>query len=1255
MTKKTQRGAGSGGGGGQGRRRKKKEKEKLDFGASGWPAWCQQLLSVQEKVESVAAFLNRRHMVLDADVIARTAGCDKHDIARIVAMLPEQLELRWKTTIANSADDSYAGFMGPPTSSSSSTTHPARPTPLQLVPKMKRPFTKGSTMARQRALVTAMHKHIANQHQEFLDAISTLGGRDDDDAATRGAPSDSTAGDLTSPAQFHPDFDLSSLPPPLPAVVESIEEQEKREAEESKTASVQYTNYTGDYRATPPAQFDPKEILDHLLRLPLAKGHSLHVETLPARAPVFGELERPLPSPLQHTLADLGIQRLFSHQAEGVNAARDGAHVMISTATSSGKSLVYHLPTMEALLSDPHNTVALYIFPTKALAQDQLRSLREFVGAGWLGDAVRADCLDADTPARAREDVKSAANIILTNPDLLHATLLPRHRDWHRIFRSLRFVVIDEAHMYRGAFGSHVSLVIRRLLRICRHYGNTSVQFICSTATLANPRQHFGQLIPLIYPHRSRVCVVDNDGSPSGSRVFVLWNPVRNDNSTVDGSADVFHPPEIATAAASATAETTTSTHTAHGAHAAVPCTDVQRPVPLHPPILPSPPPSSSSSSTTASSSSSSKSSSSSTTASKPPSSLFRAGQAPPSPKRAHVSTPSTRTRAAPATAQSDSVPPLSSPPASSSSVLLPPPHTTSHARVPTAGDSERHISSAILQAALILSALVKQHVRTLAFAKVRKVTELVLKYTRHDLKHTAPQLVARVKSYRAGYTKEERRAIERALFAGKILGTTATNALELGVDIGSLDATILLGFPGSIASMWQQAGRSGRGTHDALTILILFNSPLDQYYHRHPTQLFARKYEAAVCDPRNPYVLREHLVCAAAELPLALLPTHIDTTTRLLGADVVGEEANFMDRCTLDEYTRAFPAMEDLLLFGGTAPALVHTLEDSDIVLQTREGFTIRAMDARPSLTVSLRSVDQEAFAVYEIPGMKKIDEVGPRHAIFELYEGAIFLHQGHTFLITHYDRDELVAHAKPVKVDYFTRQRDFSNIDVINVLKRDPERNAFWGSVQVSVSVYGYHKIRERTLEFFETVPLVLDPWEYKSRGCWIDIHPSVKYRLLAEGLDVTASIHAANHVIKNSVPVYVLCDLGDIDCEHSSPLQLRARPLRLVLYDTKPGGIGVCFAAYEMVHQIAQTALELVRDCPCSSGCPGCIHDFACSEYNQCTSKAGAHIVLEDICLQMAKQKCQQQQQQQQPASSAGKEDRGGTTMQRGSAHD
>ncbi|HKQ59325.1 MAG TPA: DEAD/DEAH box helicase, partial [Candidatus Eisenbacteria bacterium] len=465
----------------------------------------------------------------------------------------------------------------------------------------------------------------------------------------------------------------------------------------------------GRFLRSPDAERGPSALAAWLAghaRRPENRGAIAHWETIPARPPRFGELTLPLPPPLADSLESRGITRLYTHQVQAIEALRGGLDVVVVTGTASGKSLCYHLPVLERLLGDPEAT-ALYLFPTKALTQDQLKGLtRIATGHPDLLRGLVAGVYDGDTQPATRRKLRETANVILSNPDMLHQGILPTHSKWARFLSRLTYVVIDEMHAYRGIFGSHVACVLRRLARLAAHYGATP-RFVLCSATIRNPAELARGLTG------RAVTVVDDDGAPRGEKHFVFWNPPFLDASRV-----------------------------------------------------------------------------------------------------------------------------------------------------------ERRSSNG--EGCTLTSGLLEAGGQVITFTKSRVAAELVYRYARERLRRIEPGLEDAIRPYRGGYLPEERRKIEQALFSGALRGVISTNALELGIDVGGLDAAVLIGAPPTLASAWQQAGRAGRGGDPALAILIAYNDTVDQYLMRHPEYFFGRSPEAAVIDPHNPYILAQQLACAAYELPLS-------------------------------------------------------------------------------------------------------------------------------------------------------------------------------------------------------------------------------------------------------------------------------------------------------------------------------------------------------------------------------------------------
>jgi len=563
---------------------------------------------------------------------------------------------------------------------------------------------------------------------------------------------------------------------------------------------------------------DTKAFLNYLTAQVSYHGQIAHIEHIPTHPPSYAELDKPLTSNLQDCLEERGLLPLYTHQATAVNHARAGRSVMVSTSSASGKTLCYNIPVLETVLSEKYSR-ALYLFPTKALAQDQLRNLREMSYPALLKSDELAT-FDGDTPQAERTEVRKRARIILTNPDMLHLGILPNHQSWSRFLRHLKYVVIDEAHAYRGVFGSHVADVLRRLRRLCQHYGSNP-QFICCSATVANPGEHTESLVGLPFT------VVDSDGSPQGTKDFVLWNP-------------------------------------------------------------------------------------------------------------------------------------------------------------PLVDEAKSTRRSANSEAADLFAELVSQGVRSLAFARSRRLTELIYVYARKRLTQASADLSQRIKPYRAGYLPQDRRQIEQELFSGQLLGVVATNALELGIDIGDLEATVLTGYPGSMASAWQQAGRSGRGREGALSFLIALDNPLDQYFMRHPDYFFEKSVENALVNPSNPYILRAHLLCAAWELPLT---------------------------------------SDDESLFGSALNQERVELERQGLLRERNGRWYLSPILVYPAQGINIRAASGESYTVIDTTTGSRLETVEASVAFFQIHPGAIYLHQGESYLVTRLDLTSHTAYAEPTEASYYTQ----------------------------------------------------------------------------------------------------------------------------------------------------------------------------------------------------------------------------------------
>ncbi len=788
------------------------------------------------------------------------------------------------------------------------------------------------------------------------------------------------------------------------------------------------------------------EFVNLLRQLPGTTTQIAHVEQLPPRPARFAEPATPLHPLVAAALAERGVTQLYAHQAAAVDAARGGAHIGVVTATASGKTLCYQLPTLEAIIEEPQSR-ALFLFPTKALAHDQLRSLHGLLaalttssqpptadqrgrgsGAGARSPViVAAAALDGDTPRNERDTIRARTQIILSNPDMLHRTVLPDHGRWSGLLARLRFVVLDEAHTYRGVFGTHVALVLRRLRRICAHYGSAP-QFICCSATSANPQEHLAALVG------DEVMVIDGDGAPQGARSFVFWNPPLIDDrrSTTD---------------------------------------DRQRQL-----------------------------------------SFFSRVSAPESGRR----------------------------------------------------------RSTNIETSNLLAGLIRSDVKTLTFTRTRRGTELVLRYTREALEKIGVSSIGQqlIAAYRAGYAPEQRRQLEQGFMRGDLRGLVSTNALELGVDIGGVDAVVIGGFPGSIASTWQQAGRAGRSQGQSLAVLVAQDDPLDQFYMRHPEQFFARPHEHARVALDNPFILRDQLRCAASELPL--------------------HDA-------------------DELWFGPTYPALRDWLSRHGELVVLDDGRVVSS-ETRPAAQINIRSADGEPIALKEAESGRTIEQIAATRAPFEVYPGAIYLHQGDSYLVT-----ELTARnalARRIDADYYTQPLEETEIEVQKVRQQRTLGPATLhiGVVQVTRRVTGYKRKKHYTEEVMSEHELSLPPLSFRTVAVWWTVPESLCRKVEEACGDVLDGLHAMEHACIGLLPLFAQCDRADIG-GLSTNFHPDTNKATIFVYDGVPGGVGISQVGYEQAEAWWDQTRTLLADCPCAEGCPACIQSPKCGNGNQHLSKIGA----------------------------------------------
>jgi len=757
---------------------------------------------------------------------------------------------------------------------------------------------------------------------------------------------------------------------------------------------------------------DVRAFLEELKRQPGYDGQVVYERFVPPRTARYAELSPPLPPALLESLQSQGITRLYTHQVEAVAAVRQHRHVVVVTPTASGKTLCYNLPVLETLSTDP-DTRALYLFPTKALAQDQADALAEF----GLPD-LTCGTYDGDTPSAQRRTIRERAQIILTNPDMLHLGILPQHYRWANFFRHLRYVVIDDVHVYRGVFGSNVANILRRLRRVCRLHGADPV-FICTSATIANPAEFVSALLSV------PATVVDADGSPGGPRWFVFWNP----------------------------------------------------------PII--------------------------------------------DPARAHR-------------------------------------------------------RSSYSEATALFVELIRAEVRTIVFAQARKITELIYRYARMELEAHAPQLAGRISAYRAGYLPEERRAIERRLFSGDLLGVASTSALELGIDVGTLDAALLVGYPGSIASTWQRAGRAGRGTDDALVVLIALEDALDQYLMRNPEYLLARPSEHAVIDPENPYILAAHLRCAAAELPL---------------------------------WER------DVELFGPRMLEIARILEEHGELGRRRDRW-YWIKPGYPAQDVEVRTASGNPFRIFDESRHRLVGTVDAARAFEQVHPGAVYLHQGEVYVVRQLDLTRRVASVTPGDADYYTQPRSTTDLDILESHKQRPwgATTVFFGDVEVTTQVNAFARKRLFSEEVLGEEPLDLPAQRLQTTALWFAIPAQLEAQVRRQKLDLAGGIHAVEHAAIGVLPLFAMCDRWDLGGV-SYPVYPELGAPAIFIYEGHPGGVGIVEKGYELLDELMAATLHAIEACPCEAGCPSCIQSPKCGNMNEPLDKAAAIFLLRGLLGQRA----------------------------------
>jgi DEAD/DEAH box helicase domain-containing protein len=721
-------------------------------------------------------------------------------------------------------------------------------------------------------------------------------------------------------------------------------------------------------------------------------------------------------------LSRLEIERLYSHQAEAIHAAWEGPTI-VTTGTASGKSMCFNLPTLDVLCRD-QRARALYLYPTKALAQDQARALAGF----GLTKQVRPAIYDGDTPREARADIRRRANIVLTNPDMLHVGILPNHPAWAELFANLAIVVVDEAHVYRGVFGSHVANVLRRLRRIAAAYGTTP-RFLLTSATIANPVELAERLTGL-----EDVSLIDQDGSPAPGRQIAIWNPPLTD--------------------------------AALGAR-----------------------------------------------------------------------------------------------------------------------------RSALAEAAELLARLVRDGARLICFMKSRKGVEVLHKLVVADLESadpqgTGPELAKLVAPYRAGYTPQQRRELEGRLVRGELRAVITTDALELGIDIGELDAAVVVTFPGTVASlrqMWGRAGRRGRG----LAVYVAGEDALDQFFCRHPEDFLERPVEAAILDHESSLIYRAHLLCAAHEGPLS----HDD-------AEFLGPR---------------WEAHAEVMLSSGE---LRRRAGGSRLTGPSNTTYVLRQPGAYPAAEVSLRSASPEHFAIVDVASGELLGSTEAARAHSTVHEGAIYLHLGRSYEVSELDLDRRRALVAPFDGDWYTQPKRETDTTIERLLDR---RDALgvtlsFGEVAVTETVLAYQRKRVADHAQIDLVALDLPETSFSTQALWFELDSGE----LADTIPLESllgALHATEHAQIAVLPLIAMCDRWDIG-GLSTNLHPQTSGATIFIYDGHPGGIGITRTAFARFEELCRDAHRLIAECPCTSGCPSCVQSPKCGNLNEPLSKAGARMLLEQL---------------------------------------
>lgn len=727
------------------------------------------------------------------------------------------------------------------------------------------------------------------------------------------------------------------------------------------------------------------QLLDYLKHNPDFASNVTHWQVMPARPAKYDDYPDGFDPALRAVLESRGVKRLYSHQRRALDLAQAGKDFVVITPTASGKTMCYNLPVLSEILRD-NESRALYLFPTKALSSDQVAELYEIIKA--MDAPIKAFTFDGDTPVSARKAIRQAGHIVVTNPDMLHAGILPHHTKWVKLFENLKYIVIDEIHAYRGVFGSNLANVIRRLKRICEFYGSHP-QFICCSATIANPRELAERLTG------RPMELIAESGAPTGEKHVIFYNP-------------------------------------------------------------------------------------------------------------------------------------------------------------PVVNRQLNIRDSALKQTFGISRLLLKNGVHSIVFARSRLMVEVLARRLKDQCRNALGE-APNVRAYRGGYLPSLRHQIEQELRAGQVDIVVSTNALELGIDIGRLDVCVLCGYPGTIASTWQQAGRAGRRQGVSALIMVATSSPLDQYIIAHSEYFFSQPPEHALINPDNLYILLNHFKCAAYELPF-----------------------------------------EDSEQFGDVeaTPELLEYLCEQNILNHVGNRYYWTAEEF-PQAGISLRSASDQNFLIIDIsvPGKRRVIGEMDRFTVpMLLHQYAIYLHEGRQYQVEELDFDDKKAYVRAVDVDYYTDANLTVTMKVLDVFREKPGVMAkAAGEVLVSSIVTLFKKMKLDTQENLGWGPVTLPELEMQTTACWWTLPDSIADKYTREELQ--GAMVGISHIIEHIAPVFLMCSPRDIGVVYHVRDPFTNRPT-LFLYDNCAGGVGLSDRVYEMDDELFKEARRMLMDCPCADGCPSCV---------------------------------------------------------------